>query len=88
MNRTTLRLRQELMEEARTEARRRNITLTALIEDSLLKELARAKAAEPRDWVELPVGRHGDGLNPRLNLDSNADIQEFLDEGLPLHKLR
>ena len=88
MVRTTIRLPEGLIEDARREAQRRGETLTAFIEDSLRMELARARSAEPRKRVELPVGRHNDGLMPGINLDKPREVEAILDQALPMDKWR
>ena len=86
MKRTTVRLEDGLIEDAKREAHRRGVTLTALIESGLRRELANGKDGK-RLRVNLPVGHLGP-VAPGLNLSSNVSIQEFLDEGVPLDKLR
>jgi hypothetical protein len=87
MKRTTVRLDEHLLEQAKREAQRRGETLTSLIEEGLRHELANGKSGK-RPWVKLPVGRHTGGFAPGLDINSNASIQAFLDEGVPLNKLR
>ena len=84
--RTTVRLDDGLLEQARQEARRRGETLTALIEEGLRHELARSKQT-PRPRVELPIFDLG-GLMPGVDLSNNASLLEILEEGVPLEKLR
>jgi hypothetical protein len=86
MRRTTIRLDDGLLEQAKREAQRRGETLTSLIEKGLRRELANRNGA-PRRHVELPVGHCGP-VAPGLDLNSNASIQAFLDEAVPLEKLR
>jgi len=88
MERTTIRLPEGLMEQVREEARRRGETLTAFIEESLRLALARARAAEPRKRVELPVGSPGHELMPGINLDKPREVEAMLEEALPLEKRR
>jgi hypothetical protein len=85
--RTTIRLDDGLLEQARAEARRRGETLTALIEQGLRRELASSKPASPRPRVELPIFDTG-GLMPGVDLNNNASLLEIMGEGLPLEKLR
>jgi hypothetical protein len=85
--RTTVRLDDGLLEQARAEARRRGQTLTALIEQGLRRELASSKAVSPRPRVELPVFEPS-GLMPGVDLSNNASLLEIMEEGIPLHKLR
>jgi hypothetical protein len=84
--RTTVRLNDNILEAAKREAQRRGMTLTSLIECSLVHEMAAARKERKR--VKLPVGESGGSVAPGLDLNSNAAIQAFLDEGLPLEKLR
>jgi len=84
--RTTIRLNDGLLDQARREAQRRGMTLTALIEEGLRLELARAKT--PRPWVNLPVSDRDGGLRPGVNLNNNAELLAILEEGIPWDKLR
>jgi hypothetical protein len=87
VKRTTVRLDEHLLDQAKREAHRRGETLTSLIEKGIRRELANAQNGK-RPWVKLPVGHASGPLPPGLDLNSNASIQEFLDEGVPFHKLR
>jgi hypothetical protein len=86
--RTTIRLDDGLLEQARQEARRRGETLTALIEQGLRRELARAKVNVTRPKVVLPVSDYTGGLMPGVDITDNAALLEIMEEGIPLHKLR
>jgi hypothetical protein len=85
MRRTTVRLDENLLELAKREAQRRGETLTSLIEQGLRSELARQNGKRAR--VELPVGRPGT-VAPGLDLTNNAEVLAFMEEGLPIEKLR
>ncbi|SPF35701.1 Antitoxin VapB25 [Candidatus Sulfopaludibacter sp. SbA4] len=85
--RTTVRLNDALLDEAKREARRRGGTLTSLIEEGLRKELAHSKPG-PRRKVVLPVSKCRGGVMPGVDLTNNASLRDILEEGLPLHKLR
>jgi hypothetical protein len=86
--RTTIRLDDGLLEQAREEARRRGETLTALIEQGLRHELAKTKTAGPRRKVEIPVSKQEGWLRPGLDLTSTSRPLGMLEEGLPIEKLR
>jgi hypothetical protein len=86
--RTTIRLEDGLLDQARLEARRRGKTLTALIEESLRLELARTKTNGTRARVVLPVGDRDGGPRPGVNLDNSAELLAILEEGVPLEKRR
>jgi len=76
--RTTIRLDDALLTEAKRAALDRGTTLTALIEDALRRALAPgASAAAER--AELPSFR-GDGLQPGVDLDDMASLLDLMDE--------
>ena len=71
--RTTVRLKDELLERARREAARRGITLTAMIEQSLLAFMRKpAQRAPLRQQVTLPVCRAGGGTQPGVDIADSA----------------
>jgi hypothetical protein len=86
--RTTIRLDNGLLNQARQEARRRGETLTALIEEGLRRELARSKVSSARPKVVLPVSDHVGGLMPGVDIANSAALLEIMEEGVPLRKLR
>ena len=75
--RTTIRLDDELLRQAKHAALERGTTLTALIEDALRRALAPGAAAA-HDDVELPTFR-GDGLQPGVDLDDTASLLDLMD---------
>jgi hypothetical protein len=71
--RTTVRLSDELLERARREAARRGITLTAMIEQSLLAFMRKpAQRAPLRQRVTLPICRAGGGTQPGVDVADSA----------------
>jgi hypothetical protein len=58
-----------------------------VIEDALRTDLARRRAAAGADAGDLPVVLGG-RLVAGVDLSSNASLQQALDAGLPLEKLR
>lgn len=84
--RTTVRIDDHLLAEAREQARRRRQTLGELVEDALRRELG--AQAGPGPPPEIPVSRGGTGARPGIDLTSNAAVLAALDEGLPLDQLR
>ncbi len=84
--RTTLSIHDELLASAKLRARERGVTLGALVEDALRRELSASDDPPPK--LDLPVFHGGSGPRPGLDLDSNRAIYEFLDEGVPLDKRR
>ena len=84
----TVELDEELVEEATKAAIAHGRTLTALVEDALREKLddllfdapeqiAKTKP-EPKTRIVLPVF-HGDGPQAGVNLDSWAELVDFMD---------
>lgn len=83
MKRTTLRLDDDLLNEAKATAARRGITLTRFVEESLRQNLAEvSNSRRPRERVELPTSGHG-GLRPGVNLDNWAELLDLMEEHDP-----
>ncbi len=78
--RTTVRLDEGLLEQARREAARRGVTLTALIEQGLRMALRRPRAASRSERVRLPVSRATGGLLPGIDLNDSADLLDRMDD--------
>ncbi len=77
--RTTIRLEDALLLEAKREAARLGTTLTALIDESLRERLARSAAnAEPRPRVRLTT-TGGKGLRPGIDLDDSAALLDVME---------
>ena len=88
IKRTTIRLDEALLDQARREARARGKTMTSLVEEGLRSVLARSKPVQRQPRVELPVFRSSGGLMPGVDLSDNAALLDLLDAGLPLEKRR
>ena len=92
MQRTTIRLDEHLLVEAKEYASRHRRTLTSVIEDALRALLAHSRRtpAEPATTgrLRLPVSKQKGGLMPGVNLDSNSDLLDLMERGLPLDKRR
>jgi hypothetical protein len=74
---TTFNLDDDLMRAAKERARQRGVTLTALIAEALRRELA--ETGEPTEFrIDLPVTRGRRA--PTINIDSNAAVEEYLDQ--------
>ena len=71
--RTTVRLKDELLERAKREAARRGITLTAMIEQGLIASLRQPRQKAPkRQQVKLPICRAGGGTQGGVNIADTA----------------
>ena len=77
--RTTVRLDDALLEQAKREARRRGETLTGLIERGVRLVLAQRSPVARRAPVVLPVSRVGGGLRPGVELNDSAALVDILE---------
>jgi hypothetical protein len=81
--RTTVRLDDDLLKEAKVRAAQQGITLTQLIDESLRERLA----ARPRRMSAEPfrLGTYGEGgARPGVNLEDNRATRDLMDQELPL----
>ena len=78
--RTTVRLDDDLLRQAKALAARTGRTLTAVIEDGLREALARHRRRQERPPVTLPTFK-GNGLRPGVDLDDTAGLLDILDGG-------
>jgi hypothetical protein len=78
MMRTTIRLDDRLLAEAKQLAARTGTTLTAVIEDALRQKLMGSRKAGARKPLELPTCG-GRGLQPGIDLDDSASLLEAMD---------
>ena len=77
--RTTIRLDDELLGEAKAHAARSGCTLTALIEDALRRALAEARVRPQRPPPRFPTFR-GTGLQPGVDLDDSAALLDVMED--------
>ena len=77
--RTTVRLDEPLLASAQQEARRRGVTLTALIEEGLRLVLRRPLRRIDRPVVVLPEYRASGGTLPGIDLDDSASLLDPVD---------
>ena len=76
--RTTVRLDDRLLADARRYAAQSGRTLTSLIDEGLRDLLARRAAPLPAGRITLPTGGSG-GLRPGVSIDSNAALLDVMD---------
>jgi hypothetical protein len=76
--RTTVRLDDDLLREAKSLAATTGRTLTQVIEDALRETLARRAAAKTRPHVRLRTFK-GEGLQPGIDLDNSAALWDLMD---------
>lgn len=75
--RTTIRLPDGLLEEAKRHAFETGRTLTALIEDALREALGRRRSKTTRRPVRLTTFRGG-GLQRGVDLDDSASLRDHM----------
>lgn len=77
--RTTVRLDDKLLEEAKQEAARQGKTLTAFMDEAIRKALARAASPGRRKKVRLPVSRATSGTLPGVDLNDTASLRDIME---------
>jgi len=78
--RTTIRLDEELLAEAKAYASRHHRTLTSLIEEALRLRLTELEQQRVYPWKSLPTSNAGGGLRPGVDLDDSAGLLDLMDE--------
>jgi hypothetical protein len=76
--RTTVRLDEGLLSEAKEYALRTGRTLTALIEESLRESLARRRSGAHLPRFSLPTDGAG-GVQPGVDLDDSAGLLDLME---------
>jgi len=79
IERTTVRLPEELMRRAKRKAADEGRSLTALIEDALRRVLENQSSAPKAKPVLPPVSTATGGLLPGIDLNNSAALQEMED---------
>jgi len=77
--RTTIRIDDDLLKEAKAVAAASDRTLAELVEDALRESLARRRATTARTRVKLPTFK-GRGLQPGVDLDDSAGLLEIMEQ--------
>jgi hypothetical protein len=77
--RTTVRLEESLLEQAKAEAARRNTTVTSLIEEGLYRVIKEGQNPTPCKKIELPVSTRGGGTLPGIDIDNSADLLDIME---------
>jgi Arc/MetJ family transcription regulator len=78
--RTTIRLDDQLLAQAKRVAHDTGRTLSAVIEDALRAALAQRQTAPHRAEGRLPTFK-GDGLLPGVDLDDSGSLLELMERG-------
>ena len=78
--RTTIRLDEKLLKEAKRQAAEAGMTLTAIIEESLRARPARAATSTTkRERIRLHTTGKG-GVRPGVDLDDSASLIDVMDD--------
>lgn len=89
MRRTTIRLDDDLMRQAKRFAAERGITLTTLIDGALRERLARGKEQSSVAAVSLPRFGSPEGrLMPGVDLTDNASLRDLMEADSELERRR
>jgi hypothetical protein len=76
--RTTIRLNDDLLTQAKETAVKSGRTLTAVVEDALRQALSNSKNSPKRRRIRLISSGKG-GLRPGVNLDNTAELLDIMD---------
>lgn len=79
--RTTVRLPDDLLKEAKRRAAERGTTLTALIEEALRETLSRGREGESRAEPVSLTTAGGTGVQPGVDLDDSAGLLDLMESG-------
>jgi hypothetical protein len=75
--RTTVRIRDDILKQAKKRAANEGRTLTSLIEEGLTVILSQPKTAR-RDRVKLPVSSASGGVLPGVDLNRSCELEEVM----------
>jgi hypothetical protein len=78
--RTTVRLDDALLAEAKAYAVRHGRTLTSVLEEALRRTLTEQREPVESRRVELPVSGQRGGLQPGVDLDDSAALLDLMDD--------
>ena len=75
--RTTIRISDDLLKQAKKRAADEGRTLTSLVEDGLVLVLSKVKASR-RKRIVLPVSKATGGVLPGIDLNRASDLEEVM----------
>ena len=84
--RTTVRIDDDLYRRVKQRAATERRTVAAVLEDAVRVGMVAPESLTADHFVLVPSG--GGGLQPGVELSSNAALREILDEGLGIDMLR
>jgi len=77
--RTTVRLEESLLEQAKAEAARRNTTLTSLVEEGLYKVIQEGQKPTPRKKIAIPVSTRTGWTLPGVDINNSAELLDIME---------
>jgi hypothetical protein len=77
--RTTIKLDDQLLMDAKIAAAKSGKSLNKLVEDAIRDTLARQKERAPRKRIELPIFKGGRGVRPGVDLYDSAALLDLMD---------
>ena len=78
--RTTVRLRDDLLQRAKRRAAAEGRTLTSIIEEGVTIVLSTPVVREGRPRVGVPVSGVGGGTRPGVDLNRSSDLESVMDD--------
>jgi hypothetical protein len=75
--RTTIRIRDDLLKQAKKKAAEEGRSLTSLVEDGLALILSKPKSRRQKRIV-LPVSKATGGILPGVDLNRSSDLEEVM----------
>lgn len=76
--RTTIRIDEQLLKDAKQLALRHGKSLTSVIEDALREAIAHQRGSGQRQPVKLVIF-NGDGFRPGVDLDDSASLLDLME---------
>jgi hypothetical protein len=77
--RTTIRIKDDILNQAKKRAAEEGRTLTSLIEEALALAVTKPKRTR-RGRVDLPVSKASGGVLPGIDLNRSCDLEEAMNE--------
>jgi hypothetical protein len=77
--RTTIRIDEQLLKEAKQMAARSGKSLTAVIEDALRESISRQKMSGQSEGPARLVTFNGKGIQPGVDLDDSASLVDLME---------
>ena len=77
--RTTIRIRDKLLNRAKKKAVEEGRSLTSLVEEGLMIALSKSNTAK-RERIRVPVSKELGGVLPGVDLNRSSNLEDFMKE--------